>query len=151
MLAWCPGSTVQPIGECAEARLVITLLAYERVVRPARDRVRVEGRLPDVPLERPKSPFAAQLTEDQREVRPVCHAERRSVTRLERPQPPVGERVTRREAFQAEVGELRVVLVDPRDRRRGRIEGVQIANEGLELLPERGLLPYHRGQSFRSR
>ena len=58
------------------------------------------------------------------------------VVRLEDREPPIGERVARGEARLVEIGEPRVVVVDPGDGRRGRVQRVALADEALDLLPE---------------
>jgi hypothetical protein len=62
------GGLLQSFGKGVEACLDVALLADERVVRAAGDRVRIEGRLAGLALERPEGLLTAELAQDEGQV-----------------------------------------------------------------------------------
>jgi hypothetical protein len=112
------------------------VLAQEREVGAACDRVGVEGRLPSPPRERPNGALAAQVTDDQRAVDALRGKELVLGECLEAREPFIVEVVARGESVRAEITEAIVVCVNPRDRCADRVERIAPVDEVVGVLAE---------------
>jgi hypothetical protein len=112
------------------------VLAKERVIRAARDRVGVERRLPAPALEGTDRALAEQVRDDQRAVDTLRRKELVLGKRLEAWEPFVVEAVARRESVGGEITETMIVGVDPRDAGRDGIERVTRMDEVVGVLAE---------------
>jgi len=112
------------------------VLAQERVVGATRDRIRVQGRLPPPPRERPNCALAAKVRDDQRA---ICALRGKKLVvgeGLEAREPLLVETIARQKSVCAEITEAIVVGVYPRDRRRDRVERVAPVDEVVGVLAE---------------
>jgi len=114
------------------------VVAYERVVRAARDEVGVERGLPPPPLERPERALAAQLGQDQLAVGALLARERVLVEPFERGERRVDEGITSGERLRGETAEAVVVLVNAGDRSGDRLQGEPVENERARAVGEGG-------------
>jgi hypothetical protein len=112
------------------------VLAQERVIGAARDRVGVERGLAAPSREGTERALAAQLREDQTAVDSLKGRELAVLGRLKAGQPFVVEAIALAKALGAEVAQTMVVLVDARDRRRDRLERVAPVDEVVGELAE---------------
>jgi hypothetical protein len=112
------------------------VLAEERVIRPARDRIGVERRLPPPPGERTDGALTAQVRDDQRAVDTLRGKELVLGERLESREPLVALAVACRESVGGEITEAMVVGMDPRDRGADRVERVAPMDEVVGVLAE---------------
>jgi len=113
------------------------VLAEERVVGAARDRVRVKRRLAAPACERTECALAAELSEDQVAVDALEGRELDVFDGLEAREPILGEAIALAKAVGTEVTQAMVMLVDASDRGRDRLERVALVDEVVGELGER--------------
>jgi hypothetical protein len=112
------------------------VLAQERVVRAARDRVGVERWLPAPPVEGPNCALPAEVRDDQRAVDTLRGKERRLVESLEAREPVVVETIAFSESVRREITKPIVVRVDSRNGGRDGVERVAPVDEVVGVLAE---------------
>ena len=112
------------------------MLAQERVVGAAGDRVGVERGLAAPSCERTERALAAQLREDQVAVDSLKGREVAVLEPLKPREPLVGESIALAKALGGEITQTMVVLVETRDRRRDRLERIAPVDKVVGELAE---------------
>jgi hypothetical protein len=112
------------------------VLAQERVIRPTRDRIGVEGRLPPPAREGTDRALAAQVRDDQCPIDTLRGKQLVLGEGLETREPVVIEPVARRKSIRGEISETMIVRVDARDAGRDGIERVAPVDEVVGVLAE---------------
>jgi hypothetical protein len=112
------------------------VLAQERVIGPARDRIGVEARLPAPPGERTDGAVTAQVRDDQRAVDALRGKKIVFGERLETWEPVVAVAVACGESVGGEITEAMVVGVDSGDGGGDRIERIAPVDEVVGVLAE---------------
>src|SRR5204863_9834703 len=126
----------EPLGERRDTFGERRVLAQERVVGAARDRIGIEGRLSPPPRERPNGALSSQVRDDQRPVNSLRGKELVLGEGFEAREPLRVETIARQESVGTEITETVIMCMDPRDRRRDGFERVAPVDEVVGVLAE---------------